>query len=158
MKGVASMPREERSIVINRPVDEVFAYVVDPRNNTMWNSWIVECHVTSDGPVGVGTTCRSVGKFLGKTVEADAVITECVPNERGSIRTTSGPITLTGSRIVEPANGGTRFTQTLEIDFKGLFGRLAEPLVTRAGIRQLEADLETLKDLLESGQAADATG
>lgn len=145
------MIREQRSVVIHRPVEEVFAYVIDPRNNAEWNGWIIASEVTTEGPIRVGTEARSIGKFLGKTIEANAVITELVPNQRGSLRTTSGPITLSGSRIVEPVEGGgTRFTQTLDVDFGNVFGHIAEPIVVRAALRQVEADLQTLKDLLES--------
>jgi hypothetical protein len=147
------MHKMERSIVINRPVEEVFAYVIDPRNNAEWNGWVIESVVTSEGPLREGTTFDSVTKFLGKVIRSEAIITELVPNERGSIRTTTGPITATGSRIVEPVEGGTKFTQTMEADFGGFFGAIAESLVVRTAIRQNEADLQTLKELLESGAA-----
>ena len=52
--------------------------------------------------------------------------------------------------LSEPSdNGSTRFTQTFEAEVGGFF-RLAEPLVARAIRRQMEADMETLKDLLEA--------
>jgi hypothetical protein len=51
-----------------------------------------------------------------------------------------------------PDDGGsTRFTQTFEAEVGGFF-RLAQPLVERAISRQTEADMATLKDLLESGE------
>lgn len=147
------MHKMERSIVINCPVEEVYAYVIDPRNNAEWNGWVIGSIVTSEGPIREGTTFDSTTKFLGKVIQSEAVITEIVPNERGSIRTTTGPITATGSRIVEPVEGGTKFTQTIEADFGGFFGSVAESLVVRTAIRQFEADLQTLKELLESGTA-----
>jgi uncharacterized protein YndB with AHSA1/START domain len=150
------MHKMERSIVINRPVDEVFAYTMDPRNNADWNGWVVDTTFTSDGPVTVGTRFSSTVKFLGKTMHSEAEITELVPNQRGSIRTTTGPITATGSRIVEPVEGGTKFTQTIEADFSGVFGGIAESIVVRSALRQGETDLQTLKDLLESGAAITA--
>lgn len=150
------MLREQRSIVINRPVDEVFAYVTDPRNNATWNAWIIESVMLDDGPLTVGSEFDSVVAFLGRRIESHAVITELVPNQRSSIRTTTGPIVATGSRIVEPVAGGTRFTQTLEADVRGAFRGFGEALVIRAAVRQLEADLQTLKELLESGAAVSA--
>ena len=47
--------------------------------------------------------------------------------------------------------GSTRFTQNFEAEVGGFF-RLAEPLVGRAIRRQIEADMATLKDLLEAGE------
>ena len=147
------MHRMERSIIINLPVEEVFAYAEDPRNNAEWNAWVLDTAMENDKPIAVGDRFTSTVKFLGKTMHSEAEITEIVPNQRGSIRTTTGPITATGSRIVEPVEGGTKFTQTMEADFGGVFGGLAESLVVRASLRQGEADLQTLKDLLESGTA-----
>jgi hypothetical protein len=46
-------------------------------------------------------------------------------------------------------DGSTRFTQTLEAEVGGFF-KLAEPLVGRAIHRQQEADMATLKDILEN--------
>jgi uncharacterized membrane protein len=153
MKGAAAMLREKRSIVINRPVDEVFAYVTDPRNNATWNAWIIETVMRDDEPLAVGSEFDTVAAFLGRRIESHAVITELVPNQRGSIRTTTGPVVATGSRIVEPVPGGTRFTQTLEADVRGAFRGFGEAFVIKAFVRQLEADLQTLKELLESGVA-----
>ena len=57
--------------------------------------------------------------------------------------------------LFEPADGGTRFTQTFEAEIGGFF-KLAEPLVGRAIRRQMDADMATLKDLLEAGGTEDA--
>jgi uncharacterized membrane protein len=155
-KGAAVMVREKRSIVIRRPIDEVFAYVSDPRNNAAWNGWVVETTMIGDGPITAGSEFVTSIAFLGRRFESRAVITDLILNQRGSIRTTTGPVVATGTRTVEAVNGGTRFTQTLEADIRSAFGGIAEALVVRAGVRQMEADLRTLKRLLESGAAAGA--
>src|SRR5258708_22075986 len=43
------------SIDIQRPVEAVFAYVADPRNDPQWVGAIKEAHVTPEGPPIVGT-------------------------------------------------------------------------------------------------------
>ena len=74
------------------------------------------------------------------------------PPHRQCVRVTSGPIPGAGCYLFEPADGGsTRFTQNFEAEPGGFF-RLAEPLVARAIRRQMEADMATLKDLLESSE------
>jgi len=147
--------REEHSVVIDRPVEEVFAYVTDANNDALWQSSTLDTEQTSEGAVGVGTTYRSVSKFLGRRIETTLEVTEHEPPRKQCSRVASGPIPAVGCYLFEPADGGsTRFTQNLAAEVGGFF-RLAEPLVARAFRRQLEADMATLKDLLEAGAAED---
>jgi uncharacterized protein YndB with AHSA1/START domain len=144
--------RQEHTIVIDRPVEEVFAFLTDPNNDPLWQSTTLETERTSEGEVDVGTTLRNVSKFLGRRIETTMEIIENEPPRRQCVRITSGPIPGEGCYLLEPAEGGsTRFTQTFEAEVGGFF-RLAEPLVGRAISRQTEADMATLKDLLESGE------
>ena len=53
----------EVSEVINRPVEEVFAYISNPENDSLWQSDTAETEITSEGPIGVGTTYRDVTEF-----------------------------------------------------------------------------------------------
>ncbi len=45
-----------RSITINRPVAEVFAYVSEVSNEPAWHTDVLEARQTSAGPIGIGTT------------------------------------------------------------------------------------------------------
>ncbi len=144
--------RQEHNVVIERPIEEVFAFVTDPNNDPLWQSTSLETEQTSEGPVDAGTTFRNTSKFLGRRIDSTYEVTENDPPHKQCVRITSGPIPGSGCYLFEPANGGsTRFTQIFEAEAGGFF-RLAEPLVARAIRRQMEADMETLKDLLESGE------
>ena len=144
--------RQEHSVVIDRPVEEVFAFATDPNNDPLWLSTTLETERTSEGAVDVGTTFRNVSKFLGRRIETTMQVTENDPPHKQCVRITSGPIPGEGCYLFESTDGGsTRFTQTFEAEVGGFF-RLAEPLVGRALRRQTEADMATLKDLLESGE------
>jgi uncharacterized membrane protein len=142
--------QQEHTVVIDRPIEEVFAFVADPNNDSLWQAWTLETEQTSEGPVDVGTTLRSIAKMLGRRIEVAMEVTENDPPHRQCVRITAGPIPASGCYLLEPADGGsTRFTQTFEGEVGGFF-RLAEPLVGRVISRQTEADMATLKDLLES--------
>ena len=144
--------RQEHSVVIERPVEEVFAFATDPNNDPLWQSTSLETEQTSEGPVDVGTTFRNTSKFLGRRIDSTYEVTENDPPHKQCVRITSGPIPGSGCYLFEPADGGsTRFTQIFEAEIGGFF-RLAEPLVGRALRRQMQADMATLKDLLESGE------
>jgi uncharacterized protein YndB with AHSA1/START domain len=44
------MTKLESSVVINRPPEEVFAFVTDFENSTQWMAELVEGKKTSEGP------------------------------------------------------------------------------------------------------------
>src|ERR671917_1257327 len=142
--------REEHTVVIERSVEEVFAFTTDPNNESLWQSTSLETEQTSEGEVEVGTTFRNTSKFLGRRIESTYQVTENDSPHKQCVRITSGPLPGAACYLFELADGGsTRFTQTFETEVGGFF-RLAEPLVGRAIRRQTEADMATLKDMLEA--------
>jgi uncharacterized protein YndB with AHSA1/START domain len=48
------MPRVEEEIVIDRPPEDVFAFVTTPENDREWISTAVERHRETEGPVTAG--------------------------------------------------------------------------------------------------------
>jgi uncharacterized membrane protein len=143
------MTKIERSVVIDRSVDEVWGFVHDVANDRLWQTTLVESEQLTDGPMGVGTRVREVRQFLGLKVELAWEVTEFEPKRRSAIKGISGPVPLSGRYLLEPLDTGTRFTVSGELDAHGLF-KLAEPVFARITSRELEANLGHLKDLLEA--------
>jgi uncharacterized membrane protein len=144
------MTKVQRSITIDRPVDEVFDFTHDLSNNALWQTTLVELEPLFEGPLQVGSQWREVRKFIGKRIETVLELTEYHPNARSAVRMVSGPVPLNGTYEYEAVNGGTRFTVTGELDAHGFF-KLAEPVFARITGRELEANLGHLEDLLEAG-------
>ena len=142
------MAKFENSVVINRPLEEVFAFVSNLENDPKWQSGVLESKKTSEGPIGVGTTYRTVGQFLGRRIESEIEITEYELNRKVSGKSKSGPIRFESHNTYERVEG-TRVTVEAEAEIGGFF-KLAEPLVINAAKRQIEGDSATLKDLLEA--------
>ena len=144
------MARIEASVVIYRPVEEVFAFVTDYETHQQWQSGIVEAKVTSDGPLGVGSQYTYVMQMLGRRVETAGEITEHEPPRKHGWKATSAPFPVfQGGFLFEPIEGGTRVTVLAEAEVGGFF-KLAEPLAIRMVRRQLETPLVNLKDILEA--------
>jgi carbon monoxide dehydrogenase subunit G len=139
----------EEHISINRPIEEVFAYVSDFRNTSQWQSGVVDVRLTPEGPVGVGTRATFVRVFLGRRLELTVELIEYEPPTKQTFKTIAGPLPGTVSRRFEPTAEGTTVSVVIEAQVGGLFA-LAEPLVARSLRRAVEADFGTLKDLLES--------
>src|SRR5258708_39727926 len=69
-------------IVINRPLEEVFAFLSNLENNLKWRSGMIKAEKISEGPIGVGTTYRLINSLFGQQVEGEAVVTEDVLNRK----------------------------------------------------------------------------
>ena len=147
------MVRAQLNTTIKRPVDEVFAVMSDLSKNPKWISAVNETTKTSDGPIGVGTTWHSVGKFLGRRVESDTVYTEFEPNRKFTFEATT-PFPMTVAFTFESVAGGTGVEQVVDAEPGGFF-KLAGPLLVAAAKRQFQNDLDTLRDLMEADALAD---
>jgi carbon monoxide dehydrogenase subunit G len=148
------MPRVEESVTINRSADEVFDFVTTPENDSMWTSTAVERRRETEGPINVGSRIKAVDKFLGRKIESTFEVTEHEPGRRSSVRL-SGPVSATGSYILEPMNGATRFRWVMDAQpgLGGVFlGRVTDPVVTFLFRRQLRFNLRRLKEVLEGSR------
>lgn len=143
------MGKADITTTINRPVEDVFAALTRFEDSPKWSSVALEAEQTSPGPVGVGSTARYVARFLGRRFEGQIEVTEYEPNRKISDVSTGGPIPVRSTITVEPADGGTRVHTVVDLEPGGFF-KVAEPLVVAMAKRQLEADLNNLKDLLEA--------
>jgi hypothetical protein len=55
---------------VGRPIEEVFDFLADLRNETAWNPRVVRIDTTSAGPMGAGTSFRGLYQGLGILKEA----------------------------------------------------------------------------------------
>jgi hypothetical protein len=60
------MPRVEGDLVIERPVEEVFDFVADERNEPRFNPRMLRAEKTSPGPIGLGTRFRAEMRMRGR--------------------------------------------------------------------------------------------
>jgi uncharacterized protein YndB with AHSA1/START domain len=139
----------EKTIVINRPLEEVFAFVAQGENWSQWAAELVETTKTSEGPLAVGTTYTHVAQMLGRRIENGYQVTEYEPNRRVSMKATSGPIPADTDLRFESVDAGTKVTLRAQAEIGGVF-KLAEPIVARIMGRQQDANFANLKDLLEA--------
>ena len=149
------MTRFEHTVEIQRPVEEVWAYVMEPANNPGWQGPIVEVRRPEGLPLEVGTEFTQVASFLGKRFEITLVMTVLSPTTRSAVRTSSGPVRLDGHYRFEQVEAGTRFTTEGEVEAHGFFS-VAEPVFAAVARREWASSCEMLKQLLEAEVTADA--
>ena len=139
----------EISVEIDRPVEEVFGYFTDVARIPEWNSMVLEA-TPSSHPIHVGSTVKIRMRLLGRNIEATQEVLEYQPNRRVVVRTPT-PIAVTDTMAFEPLGAGRmRLTYASTGEASGFF-KLADSIVARVAKKQLTAQLETLKELLEAG-------
>jgi uncharacterized membrane protein len=143
------MAKGSGSIHIDRPAEDVFAFVAEPENNPRWRSYVIETHWLDEGPMRVGRRGRQVSKVLGRRMEVVAEIVEWDPPRHVVWQTVAGSATVRTDCLVEPEAGGCRLTISAEGDFTNPVMRLLSPLAIGMMKRQARADTRKLKDALE---------
>jgi carbon monoxide dehydrogenase subunit G len=139
----------EINLVINRPIEEVFAFISNPENQPRWRATTLEMSRTSSEPLGVGSVFKGRFTFLGRPFEGNLEIIAREPHRSYTARMVGGPFPLEARYTLEPAESGTRLTLVIEGEPGGFF-KLAEPLVVSLAKRSYESDLHNLKDMLEA--------
>jgi uncharacterized membrane protein len=143
-----AMPHVEESIHINRPVAEVFAFATDPANQMLINTNMVAYE--SDGPLQKGARMSGAVKVAGKRVAWTSEVTEFEQDRRVEVQSIDAPMNFHISWLYEPDGEATRVQFVEDVDgIGGFFGRLSDPVVTRMYSRDVRANLENLKILLE---------
>jgi uncharacterized membrane protein len=90
------------SIEIDRPADQVFAYLDQVERHGEWQDAIVSTHLESEGPVHVGTRVHEIRRVGRREQDASYEITEHDPPHRSSFRGIAGPVRPVGTVTVEP--------------------------------------------------------
>lgn len=139
----------EDSILINCPVEEVFAFVADQTNGPQWQDGLLEVRRITSGPVGVGTKHTAARKFLGRKMELTNEYIKYEPNKQVTFKGESGSMHFETSYLTESTVDGTRLTCQMQMEQGGLFG-LAEPMIAKSLKRDFAANFRPLKALLES--------
>lgn len=138
----------EESIEIERPIEEVFAFVSNLANSPHWQNALLMVRKTTPEPLGVGTRFTFVRDFQGQKVAADNVFTRFIPNELVEFETTSGPIMVRSAYLFARTPGGSKVTSRLEMHAEELMGN-ANPALAAEIREELIAEFGVLKTLLE---------
>lgn len=141
--------RLEHVLVVARPIEEVFDYLVDVANLPAWQTSVVSAELDGEGPPGAGARFRETRTFMGRRLESVVEVTEWERPRRFCLRTVSGPLPYDVRHTLEPGDGGTRIRFELEGRPRGVM-RLAGGVAERTALRQSQADFARLKALLEA--------
>jgi uncharacterized protein YndB with AHSA1/START domain len=137
------------SVVVERPLEVVFAALTDVARHTEWARGPAEINDVSDNPVRLGTTWEQVTKLLGKKFATKMRVN--VYEEHGKFGfETDKPFNSQFLFTAVPVPGGTKVQMAVSGEPANFFGKMTIPLLIKSVERQMESDLLALKALLES--------
>jgi carbon monoxide dehydrogenase subunit G len=135
--------RVELSLWIDRPPQQVFAYMTDLARIREWQPATQDVRVESD------TCYTQVLRLMGRTIESRIEVTEREPPHRFAIRTSGGPVNFSVLHELEEERGGTRLRVEGDGEATGVF-RLGGGVAVKAAEAELRRSFERLRDVLES--------
>ena len=145
------MLKVNQSIVINQPIEEIFAYMSTFENLVDWSGAAISVRQNSPGLVHVGATVRSTVRFLGRWFDITFEIIEYKPYHYLTIKSILGGAPCVFCYQFETLEDGrTNVSQAATVHLAEGILELEEPAIASAVRRQLENDLLTLKDILEA--------
>jgi hypothetical protein len=148
------MVRVEGTTLVERPVDEVFDFVADERNEPRYNPRMVSVSKLTPGAVRVGTRWAAVMEApRGRLLDLDVEVTEYDRPHVLGTASRMGGTAVVGRVTFEPDPAGTRLTWSWDVRPQGLM-RLAGPLLAGVGRRQEAETWAGLKRHLEGRRHA----
>ena len=131
---------------IARPIEEVFDYLSDPRNEPDWLPGATAVDKTSEGPVGLGST------FVGHYARAGRVALELVEFERPhrvTFRAHSKIVDFDDAVELSETDGRTLLQARMHATPRSVM-RVLEPLMARTLRRQFAANWDHLRRAVET--------
>lgn len=146
-----------RTVVINRPPEEVFAFATDLANVSRWMPAIVKTEILTEGPLRAGSRFRETRR-MGKR-EASATIEVTIhegPSDRPggpyrhAGRSCAGGIDGTYTYTFTRHGSGTKVDLDATVRATHIFARLILPIVANVMVKQDGGQLERLRAAMES--------
>jgi len=136
---------------IDRPVEEVFAFLADGENDRKFSPRVMEIAKASDGPAGVGTTYVSKVKDAGLKTDREFELTEFEPPNRIAWTELSKNLVTVpeGGYYLSRDGQGTELKIHNALEGHGL-GKLIAPLALRGARRGAGEFAQRIKHAIEA--------
>lgn len=152
MKDVTVTLDLRESGFVQRPIEDVFAYLSDFPRAKEWRAEVVESSMSTP-QMHSGTQLRDVVIVLGRRIETRSRVVDFERPHRWTFESLEGPLPVSGAYdLVAISANRTEFTYRLRVHLPGLWA-LAAPVLRWSGARMLRAALTRLREVMESSAA-----
>ncbi len=146
------MATVELSVTIARPVADVYRVLTTPELTPRWSSNAIEEHMTTPGPVRVGSRRRATVRRPGRgTTENEIEVTAIEPERSMAVRSIEAPVPFTSSWTFTPVGDATRVDWRWDFQLRGWMRPIDIILGPTFG-RTFRRDLDRLKSMMETGE------
>ncbi len=150
------MGRIELSLEIQAPIEKVFAFYADPKNVEKMAPGDAEVNIeiTSEGPLGVGSTWVLSGVLGGRKIEAEQEWAEFEEDRRLTQRQIKGDMKRFDiTTVFEATDMGTKMAMTQDYELPySVLGKIMDKLKAGKDLeRYMKAGNEKAKEILEGG-------
>ncbi len=148
------MIKLEKSMEIDAPVEQVFAYIIDPAKATEYATGVERITRVERLPNG-GYRYTTLGKIAGQRMEMISEDLEVVPNERIVSKMTSSLLdTLAYGRLERLDDDKTRVSLDAESTLHvGPLSKLGEAFLARYFDHSVEMEMAAIKAHIEAVRA-----
>jgi hypothetical protein len=137
------MAHAKSTISINKPVNEVFQFILKGENNKFWRPAVIDIRNASNNSLGLGTIfIQGMKGPFGRRIDGDYEIIGCEENKLISFQVIKGPAKPTGTYDFQWNGKETIVTFTLALELKGI-ARLMDSMINK----QMELEVGNLSNL-----------
>jgi carbon monoxide dehydrogenase subunit G len=143
--------RFEATVVVERPIEQVFDFLADGENDKKFSSRVLEIAKTTDGPPGKGTVYASTVKDAGVKSKREFELVEFErPAKLRWHELSKAPVVVpSGGYDLESEGEGTKLTLFNELEGRG-FGKLIVGFAVRSARKSANDMVASIKAAVEA--------
>lgn len=139
----------KETISIEAPVETVFAVATDFEYASKVMDTVVKAEKITDGPMQAGTQIKELRNVRGRAVETILHVTEFIANQKYTVKSESGGMTIEYQYDFLAEENGTTVNFKGTIRSKGLRNMLIKPFFEKILKKEDENHLTSLKKYIE---------
>jgi uncharacterized membrane protein len=112
------MAHAEQTVLIGRPLESVFDFVLNGANNKLWKSSVSDVKPLTSAPYGAGSRFKQGLRGPSGRIPADYEITESNPHELIRFQVVAGPMRNEGAFRFRVVDGATEVKFVLDYSAK----------------------------------------
>lgn len=137
------------SLIINKPLEEVFSYTANMENAPKIMENVVEIEKLTDGSTQVGSRFKETREIRGRKASSIIEFVEYTPNKSYAVQSETNGLKVVYHYDFQAVAEGTKVAFKGDIFTTGLVMKLTKPIIRKILKKEDGGHLKQLKSLLE---------